>query len=104
MTTLTIDDDLRAKILRRAQRAFALYDEGQVIEGSDDPEHHVTRCHKITADSLHYRISHTIAGTEGPYSGPQVVVRRRFKRSLLPPWRLKAHINVPTSIDIDPSE
>jgi hypothetical protein len=103
--TLILDDELQAKILRRAERAFTLFDAGEIIEGSDDPEHHVTRCHKVTADSLSYRIPHSVAGTPGPYSGPQVVVRRSRKRSWLPPWSLKTEIIVPGTVeDNKPSE
>lgn len=73
MKTLDIPQDLREKMLRRAERAFALYD-----QGSDE---HVTRCSDVTRESLRYRISHKTAGTSGYYSGPKVLIHRVFPKS-----------------------
>jgi hypothetical protein len=73
MKTLDIPQDLQDKMLRRAQRAFALYDEGK--------DEHVTRCSDVTQTSLRYRISHRVAGTSGYYSGPKVLIERIFPKS-----------------------
>ena len=96
MKTLDIPQDLQEKMHRRAERAFALYD-----EGSDE---HVTRCSDVTQTSLRYRISHKIAGTSGYYSGPKVLIQRIFPKSKWwnpLTWGLKPTILVPSQVSDD---
>lgn len=68
LQTEQLPADLREKILRRAERAWALHDAGS--------GEHVTRVSDVTETTLRYRLSHTLVGTGGPYSGPKIEVRR----------------------------
>lgn len=89
---IILDEELQAKIHRRAARAFKLFDEGS--------SEHVTRCHHVTRERLRYRISHKVAGTDGYYSGPQVLIIRVFPRRWWNPttWRKKPLIIVPDKV------
>jgi len=93
-TTLVLDDELRAKIYRRAEQAFKAFDEAL----PDEKPKHITRCWNVQKDRLRYRVSHSIAGTSGPYSGPKIVVERIITRRWYPPWTLKTKIIVPNVV------
>lgn len=89
---LTLPEELREKIRGRAERAFLSFDAG--ISG------HITRCSDVARDSLRYRIPHSIAGTAGLYSGPLILVERRFRKRWWNPWswNKKPEIIVPTQV------
>ncbi len=93
---LTLPEELREKIRRRAERAFLGFDAGK--------NDHITRCSDVARNSLRYRVPHDIAGTEGYYSGPQILVERLFRRKWWNPWSWSQapEIIVPTQVsDLD---
>lgn len=83
-STLQLDDVLKAKIVRRARRAWRAFDKGL--------SKRATRCSDVTATTLRYRIPHAVAGTTGGYSGPRVLVQRERRRRWWAPWTFRDDI------------